>query len=268
MTRIGVTGINLNVETYGSGEPLVLLMGLGAYSRKWEQHRKVYEQKFQCICIDNRGAGLSDAPKSEVYTTGMMALDTIQVLEAMGIQKAHFHGISMGGAIAQEIAIRWPKRVKSLTLTSTFSQVDAHFGRALEILRDSVGKMDGKVFAKLLQYMIYSPKYHAEHMEEMRRAEEEDERDSIQMAAYAYRAQCNACLTHDTTERLGEIKAPTLIAAGEKDLFVSQNLTRELHQGIAGSQLYLCKDGGHVHHWEKLETFNHVTMSFLEKHAD
>lgn len=266
MTRIKANGINLNVEIYGIGEPLVLLMGLGADSRKWELHRKVYEKKFRCICIDNRGAGLSDAPYMNAYTTKMMANDTLAVLDELGIRHVHLHGVSMGGAIAQEIAIMRPDKVKTLILTSSFSRADVYFSRALEILRDSVGQMNGKVFNKLCQYMIYSPRYHNLNRELMEEMAEHDAKDSIQMEAYAYRAQCNACITHNTTKWLGKIQAPTLIAAGEKDLFVSNEITQELYQGIPNARLYLSRDSGHVHHWEKPDAFNAATLEFLEQH--
>lgn len=266
MTKANVNGTEIHYEVQGIGEPLVLLMGLGAYGRKWEKHLVAYRQHFQCIIIDNRGSGYSDKPKLDAYTTDMMAEDTLGVLDALGIQEAHFHGISMGGAVCQIVAAKYPQRVRSLILTSTFAKPGAFFTRALEILRDSVGVLDGETFAHLCQYMIYSPQYHEAHLDRILADEAEDADDPCPMPAYAYRAQCNACITHNATDLLKDIKAPTLVAAGDSDLFVSRETTRQLVEGIGGARLYLCKDGGHVHHWEKLEQFNEVTLGFLLNH--
>ena len=261
MTNITRDGVNIYYDIQGEGEPLVLLMGLGAHGLKWEPHLKEYRKHFKCIVIDNRGAGQSDKPEMEAYTTEMMAEDTISVLEALKIEKAHFHGISMGGAISQMIAVKYPERVKSLVLTSTFSSVDHFFKRALEILRDSVGLLDGATFGHLCDYMIYAAKYHETNMEDI--LEGEAQEDPYPMPAYAYRAQCNACITHNALPLLKSIKAPALVAAGDSDLFISAETTKTLVEGIQGARLYLCKDGGHVHHWEKLDAFNRETLAFL-----
>ena len=263
MTRVAVNGIHMGYDVQGEGEPLVLLMGLGANSRKWEQHLTVYRRYFQCILIDNRGSGLSDKPETGAYTTEIMAADTLGVLEALGIESAHFHGISMGGAIAQIIAAKYPRHVRSLVLTSTFAKADIFFTRALEILRDSVGVLDQVTFSHLCQYMIYAAPYHEAHLDAMLSAEKLDREDPYPMPAYAYRAQCGACIAHDARGLLGSITAPTLVAAGDKDLLVSLQTTRQLVNGIPDARLYLCENGGHAHHWEQLQRFNQVTLDFL-----
>ncbi len=261
MINVTKDGFSIYYDVQGEGEPLVLLMGLGAHGMKWEPHLNEYRKHFRCIVIDNRGAGRSDKPEMEVYTTEMMAEDTLSVLEALGIEKAHFHGISMGGAIAQVIAATHPERVNSLTLTSTFAKPDHFFIRALEILRESVGVLDGQTFGHLCQYMIYSANFHETDLQTI--IAENNAPDPYPMPAYAYRAQCNACITHNALPILSQIKCPTLCAQGDSDLFVSEKTRNTLLNGITGAKLYLCKDGGHVHHWEKLDDFNRVTLAFL-----
>ena len=261
MINITKDGVRIYYEIQGEGEPLALLMGLGAHGMKWEPHLQEYRKHFKCIVIDNRGAGRSDKPELEAYTTEMMAEDVISVLDELKIEKAHFHGISMGGAISQMIAAKYPERVKSLVLTSTFAGVDNFFKRALEILRDSVGVLEGATFGQLINYMIYAPKYYETNMADI--LEGEAQEDPYPMPAYAFRAQSYACITHNALPLLKNIKAPTLVAAGDSDLFVSDQATKALVEGIQGAKLYLCKDGGHVHHWEKLDEFNQATLEFL-----
>ena len=221
MTKAKINGINICYDVQGTGEPLVLLMGLGAYSRKWEKHLAEYRKHFKCILIDNRGSGNSDKPEMDAYSTEMMAEDTIGVLDVLDIQRAHFHGISMGGAIAQIIAAKYPERVISLVLTSTFAKPDIFFTRALEILRDTVGVIDGSTFSHLCQYMIYSAAYHEKHLDRILNDELADADDPCPMPAYAYRAQCNACINHNALNLLKSINAPTRVAAGASELFVS-----------------------------------------------
>lgn len=261
--KIHVNGVELFVQTIGSGEPLLLLMGLGAAGDKWEANVNAYKAHFQCILIDNRGAGRSDKPEEESYSVVQMAEDAVAVLDALGIEKAHVNGISMGGAIAQEIAIRYPHRVRSLILTSTFCCVSNTFRTAIETLRDQMGVMEKKALKRLNQWMTFSQKTQNERPEFLIEMAASDAAYPYPMPAYAYKAQCNACLGHESRDRLHLITAPTLIAAGQRDLFVPMTVTHALHAGIAGSKLYVCEEGGHVHEWEYLEDYNKVTLEFL-----
>lgn len=266
MPVINANGIKINFNEFGQGEPLILIMGLGASSEKWKDHISAYKDHFRCIAIDNRGAGRSDAPKKDAYTTDEMAEDVIAVMDALKIEKAHIHGISMGGAIAQKIAARYPDRVKSLILTSTFARASNGFRRAIEILRDSNGVVDGVTFTHLLNWMIWSDDYHRDHYDKLVNAEIAGANDSIPMSVEAFRAQCNACITHDAFDELKNITAPTLVARGGVDYLAPMWISQELVDGIANAESYVCEKGGHVHHWEFLEDFNNTTLSFLLKH--
>ncbi len=259
-------GINIGYDDQGTGEPLILIMGLGAPGYKWAPHIDAYKKHFRCITIDNRGAGLSDRPILEAYTTDQMAEDAIGVMDELGIKSAHFHGISMGGAISQKIAIRYPERVRSLILTSTFARMDPTFRRAIELLRDSCGQVDNMTLGRLCQWIIYSHRFINEHEDFILDSELKDKDDPYPMPVFAYKAQCNACLMHDTVDDLHLIKAPTLIASGDSDGFASVDVTMEMYNNIPDVSLYLCKDGGHVHHWEQLKSFNEITLDFLLAH--
>lgn len=267
MPIVESNGIHINYTECGSGDPLVLLMGLGADGSKWHEHVDRYQQGFRCICIDNRGAGKSDKPEMNAYSTRMMAEDTIGVMDHLQISSAHVAGISMGGAIAQHIAISHPERVRSMVLISTFARPTRAFVRAMEVLRDVYGEVDGSTFTHLLQWMIYSHIYHEEHLDDLMAREEADMAQPDPMPAHAFRAQCNACITHDTLEHLHEIGAPVLVAGGECDLLASEETSKQLANEIPFAELYIAKNGGHTHHWEQLDTFNQVTYEFLINHT-
>ncbi len=258
-----INGHHLHVQTIGRGTPLLLLMGLGAAGDKWAPNVAVYQEHFRCILVDNLGAGRSDKPQQEAYSVAEMARDAAAVLDALGVEKAHVNGISMGGAIAQELVIAHPQRVKSLILTSTFASVSNSFRTAIETLRDNIDVMDKKAFKRLNQWMTFAQKTQNTRPDFLLEMAQSDAEYPYPMPSYAYKAQCNACLGHNAADRLKKITAPTLVAAGACDLFVPYEKTMELCEKIPNATLYLCKDGGHVHEWEHLEDYNRVTLEFL-----
>jgi len=118
MPQLRSNGINLYYEEHGSGDPLLLIMGFTVSSVGWHWNIPTFAQEFRTIVFDNRGGGQSDKP-DEPYTMTMFADDTAGVLDNLGIDQAHVFGISMGGMIAQEFALRHPQRVKTLVLGCT-----------------------------------------------------------------------------------------------------------------------------------------------------
>lgn len=259
-------GITISYEERGEGEPLILIMGLGAPGAKWEPHIKAYEKHFRVIAIDNRGAGQSDKPVAWVYTIEDMAKDVVGVMDALGIESAHINGISMGGAIAQYLAVCYKERVRSVILTNTFPYCCVSFRRSIELLRDACGQLDPVTWGRLGQWIIFSDSFQEEREDFMLEAEKADLAYPYPMPSYAYKAQCNGILGHDLRERLPEIQAPVLVAAGDRDKFVPVSVTMEMVQAIPGARLFMAENGGHVQHWEQLERYNQVTLDFLLAH--
>jgi pimeloyl-ACP methyl ester carboxylesterase len=266
MPNIKVNGITLHYQERGRGEPLVLIMGLGADHSVWEQHVAAYSRHFRCILPDNRGVGLSAKPKGP-YTTAMMADDAAALISALDIRQAHISGISMGGAIAQELALRHPGYVRSLTLNCTWPRCDAYLARIVESLQELYGKINARAWIRHLYLLIFSPEYHRKHLADLLAREKQALRlKKVSQPAYAYAAQCDACITHDTLARLQKISAPTLITVGDKDIFTPRHFAEDMHRRIPKSRLEVFP-GGHAHHWEQLKKFNAMTLSFMKKHS-
>ncbi len=259
-------GIHISCEERGEGEPLLLIMGLGAPAAKWEPHIKAYEKHFHVIAPDNRGAGLTDKPVSYNYTIEEMAKDMISLLDVMGIDSVHINGISMGGAIAQYIAAYYPERVRSLILTNTFSHCCVSFRRSIELLRDACGQLDPITSGRLGQWIIFSQTFQETNEDYMLECELADLNYPHPMPAYAYKAQCNAILGFDIRKDLSKITAPTFIIGGDEDLFVPVSVSESMQKAIPNAELFLAHHGGHVQHWEQLEQYNQLSLNFLLNH--
>ena len=255
-------GANIYYQIIGEGEPLVLLMGFGADGDVWELHSAEYSKHFTCIILDNRGVGRSDAP-SGPYSSEMMAGDTIAVMDHLGIAKAKVAGISMGGAIAQSLALNYPDRVSCLVLISTwpvFNNYAKTIYRNLIKLRKVSDPAD---FMELLQLWIFAPPYYETRMNELKEGQQGAAANPNPQSQQGFEGQLNACMNHDVISRLHEIKVPTLITIGMMDIFTPPPFSEILHENISGSKLIRFPAGGHVHHWEDLDQFNKVTTQFL-----
>lgn len=261
-TYVNTQGIRIYYQTRGQGAPLLLLMGFGADGSMWERHVLAYEPYFRCIMVDNRGVGKSDQPEGP-YTTAMMAADAIAVLDQEGIRCTRVAGISMGGAIAQELALNYPDRVHSLALISTWPKFNTYTKTVyenLKKLRLSVGPAD---FLQLLQLWIFAPPYYEQGMEDLRAAQQQALSNEDPQSRQGFEGQLDACINHDTVERLKLINVPTLISVGEMDVFTPLAYSILIHQEIAGSELVTFPHGGHVHHWEDIARFNDITTRFF-----
>lgn len=265
---VHVNGLKFHVQTFGSGVPIIMIMGLGAPGDKWKHNYELLSKWFWCIVPDNRGAGLSDKPEAESYTTEQMADDIIGIMDILDIKKAHVMGVSMGGAIAQQVALKVPDRVLSLILTSTFASVSPAFKKALNLICELKEDTDPAVLKQLNLWMTYGQYTQIHHPEKIEKSIEEDAAYPYPMPVYAYKAQCGACLSHNTAGRLHELKMPVLIAAGAKDLFMNIEKTMELVHGIPQAEFYLAPEGGHVHQWEYPEPYDSVVVGFLMKHTN
>jgi len=151
MPVIETNGINIYYETKGSGSPLMLINGWGGNLDSWSSRMVgLLAEKHHVIMMDNRGTGRSDKPDIP-YTMDMMAADTRGVLEALGIEKAHIMGFSMGGAITQELVLNFPERVQSIALISTWPKFNNYAKTVYENLKKLRVTSKPEDFMELLQ---------------------------------------------------------------------------------------------------------------------
>jgi len=256
MPIVKVNGVNLNYRTDGEGESLVLISGIGMALREFNRQVPLFKRFYRVIRYDNRGAGKSDKPVTE-YSIRDMADDTIGLLDHLGIERASFLGCSMGGLIAQEVAITYPQRVAKLVLCSTFSRHDSESGLTPEAL-GLAGLPKVKYLMGLLSLVFNSP---------IRRGVAFVVRalTNSKASETGVNAQAAASARHDAFERLRLIKAPTLILVGAADRLIRPSSSEVLAREIPHARLAKINGGSHNMHVEKSEAFNAEVLSFLQE---
>jgi len=264
MPLIETNGIKMAYQERGQGEPLILIMGLGAPGSVWEEHVKEYEKHFRCYLLDNRGAGDSDKPAGP-YSTRMMAEDVAGLMDALGIRCARIAGISMGSAIAQELALGHPDKVRSLLLVSSWARCDLYTRAVFDHFCRVRASVSPSTFIQLLQLWIFTAPYYEKNLATLLEGQAAAEQGPI-MPQRAFEAQCAACTGHDALERLAQIAAPTLLTVGDADIFTPLRLSEAMRRRLPGSQMEVFHDCGHAHHWEDLPRFNQATREFLQAH--
>lgn len=262
MPMIKVNHIQMYYEMQGEGFPLLLIMGLKRNTEWWYRQIPHLSRHFQVIAFDNRGAGRSDKPEAD-YSIGMFANDTAGLLDALGIHKAHVLGISMGGYIAQELAITRPDLIQGLVLGCTSCG-----GRKAVLMSEETQKAyvanEGLTHEQILRkdmHIYFSDEYIANHTKQIEQFVEISMRH-VQPPDAFFR-QFNACLGHDTVARLGHIMAPTLIMAGDDDHLVPTENSRILKELMPGAELHLYPSKRHGFFIEEHEKFNRNVTDFL-----
>jgi len=248
-------------EEAGSGEPLVLIMGLGGDLQAWRFQVQELSKQFRVITFDNRGAGRTSAP-DRPYSISGMAEDLAALLDVLKIEKAHILGYSMGGYIAQEFAIANPKRVNKLILLATGPSIDG-YGRAVvnswvDIRRSNLSR---EQVARHNAPWLYSPAL-LDDAERFEAAIRNSLANRWPQEDHAFIRQARAILAWEPGDRASAIKAETLIVAGEDDILVPPRNGERLNQLIGGSTFKLLP-GGHVGCIEYPAEYNSAFLEHL-----
>jgi 3-oxoadipate enol-lactonase len=251
-------GARIYWDEQGSGEPLLLIMGLSYPSYMWHRTRPLFAKSYRTIAFDNRGIGQSDVPAG-LYSIALMASDAAAVLNAAGVERAHVFGTSMGGMIAQEFALQYPKRVRSLILgcTSPGGPHAAPTGpEALQALtRRGLSPEEAK---EAIIPFIYHPNTSRERI---------DEDMAIRMKWYptlqGYTGQLSGIFGWEAYSRLAQITPPTLVMHGEADGLIPVANAGLLAEKISGARLVLIADASHIFETDQPEEAHRAILEFL-----
>ncbi len=204
MPKVNVNGCNIYYEIHGKGEPLVMIMGLRRNLEWWYRQLQELSRHFKVIVFDNRGAGRSDKPETD-YSIRLFADDTAALMDELGISKAHVLGFSMGGYIAQELVVNFPEKVINLALVSTSCGGEKAVLMSEDRLKTFTAN-DGLSPEEILQKdmnIYFSDEYIEKNPEAVRIFSEISMR--YYQPAHAFYRQFQACLNHNTFERIPDI---------------------------------------------------------------
>lgn len=273
MPLISVNNITLSYHTIGSGPPLVFISGLGMDHMCWLYQIPEFHQRNKLILFDNRGMGQSTGSRDQ-YTTKLMADDVASLLNRLNIEKAHIVGTSMGGMIAQELAINYPEKIDRLVLASTFAkhpEMITYLRKKLnQLISNDVKTLDftaqsfkfRPLYNVLLKQVFSEPflRLHGTMITNMLQR-------FLSQDTYVetFLKQLHAIKQHDTTNRLNQITAETLIITGNNDLLVPDHCSDVLAQQIPHATLKIIEGATHGFHIESANLFNDIIHSFLTK---
>jgi pimeloyl-ACP methyl ester carboxylesterase len=259
---VELPGAELYYERAGEGEPLLLIQGMSATHLAWGRpFLDLLERSFDCIVFDNRGIGRSKVTEGGISTAGMAA-DVAALLAALELERAHVFGISMGGMIAQELALAEPARLLSLTLGATYCG-----GEGAALMPDASSKLLGEAIQSGERERVYRAMWEINLSPGFRRDDSgfagfEQMASGLPAPRDVVFRQMRACIRHDTAARLSGIEAPTLVLHGTDDQVLGVDNGRRIAALIPGSRLELLEDVGHMFWWEQPERSAELIRDF------
>ncbi len=269
MAQVQANGINIYYEECGpaDGPPVLFIAGLGAATTLWQEQLDIFAREgFHVLAFDNRGAGRTDKP-SDLYSVPLFSDDTAAFMDAVGLESAHIYGESMGGIIAQDLAVRHAARVRTLVLgCTTFggAQSTPPPPDAGEALRSLVTAAPEQAFA-FARTIFYHPQWFDTHPEEAQRRWHEYDR--VKTTPEAYGRQLLALLNLDHYDLLPKISAPTLVINGEDDYLLPVANSRIMAERIPGAELVLFPSTGHLYFQERPEEAARVVIDFIRRRS-
>jgi pimeloyl-ACP methyl ester carboxylesterase len=262
MPKAEVNGINLFYEAHGEGQPLLLIYGLAGRGNGWKFQVEALSPHFRVITYDNRGVGESDQP-DEPYSIAQMADDAAGLLDSLGVESAYVFGISMGGMIAQEFALRHTKRVKKLVLGCTHCGVKHCVPSppwVTEIFKSLPSKSREQVVRDCIpiNYSLHTQEHRPQLIESLIPLFV-DNRQRL----HGYVRQINAVYAFDAYDRLSLLAVPTLILTGADDVLIPPENSRIIAERIPNSQLIEFPQAGHLFFIEKADEVNQALIDFF-----
>ncbi|HXU70076.1 MAG TPA: alpha/beta fold hydrolase [Polyangia bacterium] len=257
-------GVRLYYERHGDGgDPILMIMGLGSPLEFWEFQTPVLSRAHRVCIYDNRGIGKSDKPAGP-YDVGSLADDAVAVMDACGFQRAHVIGFSMGGMIAQELAIRHSDRVGALVLAATYAKPDEDTRRAMSGPAIDPKTIEPKQLFKMMMGMILTPEFVARERDWLRATRD---RVLANVSIEGFFAQLAAASAHDASARLERIHAPTLVLKPAADMLIPPRASDELARLIPGAALTTFEHASHGFNVEQADKFNRAVLDFFARHA-
>jgi 3-oxoadipate enol-lactonase len=260
-----VNGQTLYYELHGDGEPLLCVAGLTCDTLVWIPQIQAFAGAHRTIIFDNRDAGQSSMADGD-YEIADMAQDALGLADHLGLDSFHLLGVSMGGAIAQEIALAAPERVRTLTLAVTWPSGSAYTRQTAKVWSARVAQIPLEQHVDELMLLNHSERFfeQPEMVEFIRTAMLNNPHPQ---PPEAFARQVGASSRHDARDRLGSLTMPTHVIGGEYDILIPVWKSREIASLVPGAKLTVLPEAPHGLSVERAEEFNALVLDFIREAA-
>jgi 3-oxoadipate enol-lactonase len=263
MPIIQANNIDMYYEQYGAGENLVLISGLASDHTNWRLMQDTLARHYRILVFDNRGTGRSSAPDIP-YTTALMADDTVALMQALGIHKAHIVGHSLGGHIVQQMAIKYPHLINKVIIACSRAQSSSvskwHFTTKLKLAKLN---LPTELFSELSVPFLFSNHY-LNDTDTITAFLKMGAVKPYPQTAVGYARQIEASISHNTINELDKISAPALIVTCDEDILSLPAESKFLAKKIPHAKLKIIRNCAHLPQIEKPAKFNQLIIKFLQ----
>ncbi len=258
--QIKANGIQINYNLSGEkGAPVVVLShSLSSSLVMWNPQMEALSPYFQLLRYDTRGHGATDAPSGS-YTLELLAEDVISLLDALGIDRVHFVGLSLGGMIGQFLGLNHPHRLKSLVLCDTASVVPAEAQPVWQERMDKVRKKGMEALVEETLERWFTPAFFRRNPPMVKLIREQ----ILATPVTGYIGCVEAIRRLNYLDRISEIKISTLIIVGEDDPGTPVSASVAMHERMTGSTLVVLPSARHLSNVEQTDAFNAALLKFL-----
>lgn len=261
-----VNAVSLYYEEQGVGEPLICIQGLATDHQAWVLQVPAFAARHRTVVFDNRDVGQStrlDGP----YEVAEMAEDTLALADHLGIEAFHLLGVSMGGAIAQHVALAAPERVRTLTLGVTWAGSGAYAAEKTRLWALECDRFTRDEFIDSLMLLNFSEAFY-ENPEGVAFVRQMIRDNPHPQEPAAFRRQAEASAGHDLRGRLNDLPMPVHVIAGEHDIVLPHWKSEELAAEIPGARLTVVPRAPHGLNIERAEEFNDAVLGFIAEHSE
>lgn len=257
---VSANGVDLWVEQEGEGPDVLFISGLADEGACWVDQVAGLKDSYRITTFDNRGVGQSAVPKGP-YAITDFAGDTVALMDAVGLDRPHVVGSSMGGAIAQELVLAHPDRVASLVLNGTWCRGDRFLHEVIRSWMWTAEHADSiRDFLVAVNLWCFAPRIWNDGT--MDGWLDAFEQSPNQQSVEAFCWSAEGLFGHDTADRLGEIRVPTLVTVGELDLVLPPRFSEAIADRIPGSRLVVVPEAGHQPFQEFPDDYNRTLRGF------
>jgi aminoacrylate hydrolase len=263
MPKVDIGDAEIFYEEKGGGEPVMFVPGLGGGGAIWFNQVEALSGDYRTIVHDHRGCGQSTYSPI-AYSVDQMASDAIKLMDALGIEKAHWVGHSTGGAMGQIVAQDYPDRLASLVLSATWPGQDEYFNRAFAARKGVLSLLGTVEYARHSILTLLPPWYITENPDKI--ADMEKYLAGSDQPVEIMESRIDAICAFDRRDRMGDIDVPALVIVAEDDMVTPRYLSDQLAEGVAGAERVILPTGGHFVLHVLVDEYNAAVADFIKRH--